>query len=96
MYFVITKRVVKFNTGATEKFAPKSGNRTDWTLSGPFDTQVRAERCALRALGTHTCLSAQIYDDDGIAFLQRQQDTPYELSHAITRHQNVEAAIFKP
>jgi hypothetical protein len=96
MYYVVTQRIIKINTGATERYAPKSGNQTRWTLSGPFDDQARAERCALRALGTHTCLSAQVYDQEGIEFLKRQRDTPFDLDKAIGRQLRLEAALFKP
>lgn len=61
MYVVITKRIYKVGTAATQKFAPRSTNRTEMHVAGPFRTQRAAERAALAALSTHTCLGAQVW-----------------------------------
>jgi len=67
MFVLICQRVVKVNTGAREKFAPRSANQTRLSVSGAFLTIKSAQRAALVALGTHTCLDAQIWSDKQIA-----------------------------
>ncbi len=62
MYVLITTRVVKINTGSTEKFAPRTANSTSMHVSGPFGAKS-AQRAALAALATHTCLDAQIWSE---------------------------------
>lgn len=69
MYFVITNRVVKFNTGATEKFAPRTSNNTIYTASGPFSPK-QARQAAVAALSTHTCLEAQVLSLDQLRALK--------------------------
>lgn len=59
-------RLVKFNTGATQRFAPRSANRTEIAWAGPFRLRSRAEQAVLSTLGTHTCLSAVIVSEDFI------------------------------
>lgn len=82
MFFIVTKRVVKLNTGRTEQFAPRTANHEEWTISGPLSKRSLAERAAVSALGTHTCLSAQVHD---VASLQAlRPDAPYQLGQAIT------------
>ena len=56
MFVVIVSRVVKVNTGATEKFAPRSTNRTTKHVSGPFPSFKAAQHAVLAALSSHTCL----------------------------------------
>lgn len=60
MFFVLTKRVVKYNTGSTEKFAPRSANQESYQVSGPFTSRKAAERACVNCLATHTCLMAQV------------------------------------
>lgn len=60
MFVLITTRLVKVNTGATEKFAPRTANRTNAYVSGPFNSLKAAQRAAMTALGVHTCLDAQV------------------------------------
>lgn len=67
MFVLITTRVVKKNTGATEKFAPRSVNATDTYVSGPFLSLKAAQRACLTALGTHTCLDASIWSEAQVA-----------------------------
>lgn len=66
MYVLIVRRVVKHNTGATQKFAPRSANREELRACGPFRTLRAAERAAVTVLGTHTCLDAQIWSREQI------------------------------
>jgi hypothetical protein len=66
MFVLITKRVVKVNTGATAKFAPRTTNRTDYYVSGPFKRLGTAQRAVLVALGTHTCLDAQVWSEEQV------------------------------
>lgn len=63
MYVLICKRVVKFNTGSTEKFSPRSANRAGLYVSGPFTSLRMAQRAAITALATHTCLDAQVWSE---------------------------------
>ena len=60
MFFVVTERLWKINTGATEKFAPRTGMRSGWHIIGPFTKRSAAERAAVNASGVHTCLSAVV------------------------------------
>ncbi len=64
MFFVLTERVVKGTTGTTKKFEPRTTNYTHWHVAGPFTSRKLAERTASTALGTHTCLNAEVYDSD--------------------------------
>lgn len=63
-YYVVTNRVVKYNTGATDKFAPRTANRESWAISGPYQKKSWAERASMLALGTHTCLSATVTTEE--------------------------------
>lgn len=63
MFVVIVERVVKTNTHATEKFAPRTANVRRKTVSGPFASFRTAQRAAVTALGTHTCLLAQVWSE---------------------------------
>ncbi len=67
MYVLVCNRVVKVNTGATEKFAPRSTNQTGLYVSGPFTTLKAAQRAMLFALQTHTCLDAQAWSVERVA-----------------------------
>jgi len=58
MFVLFTTRVVKHNTGHTEKFQPRTANREDTYVSGPFLRLGHACAAASKALGTHTCLAA--------------------------------------
>ncbi len=60
MFYVLTERVFKVGTGSTEKFALRSTNRTQWTISGGWTGRRSAERAAIAAMRTHTCLSAEV------------------------------------
>jgi hypothetical protein len=70
MFVLICNRVVKMNTGATAKFAPRSANQTMLTVSGPFTSYRVAQRAMLTTLGTHTCLDAQVWTED---YVRKQQ-----------------------
>lgn len=89
MFVMVTKRVVKHNTGATAKFAPRTTNAETLTVSGPFADRERAERAMLAALATHTCLSAQILDDAAVGALLRggswSGHDVYEMAREATR-----------
>ncbi len=61
MFMLMIRRVVKHNTGATAKFAPRSVNREELFWSGPFLGPKAAQRALLTVLGTHTCLSAEVW-----------------------------------
>lgn len=63
MFYVITTRVVKVGTGAKAKFEPRTTNSTSLRLSGPFEKRIGAEKAAVAAMSTHTCLSATVWDD---------------------------------
>jgi hypothetical protein len=89
MFFVMSKRVVKFTTGNTEKFAPRASNAVIWTASGPFAKRSLAERAAASALGTHTCLGAMVVSAAEIAefFSRPTYERPWEkLADHTDRH----------
>jgi len=65
-YVVITARVIKVNTGSTEKFAPRSSNNTRLYASGPYSLKT-AQRVAEAAMGQHTTLMAQIWSEEAVA-----------------------------
>ena len=60
MYVLMTKRVVKHNTGNTAKFAPRTSNSVTWEAIGPFQTRKAATRALIAAAAVHTTLSAEI------------------------------------
>lgn len=72
MFYVLTRRVAKFPTGANATFEPKSANRTLVTVSGPFSSIVRAERAAVASLATHTCIEARVIS---LEDMQREKDS---------------------
>lgn len=67
MYVLICNRVVKRNTGSTEKFAPRTANYESLKVSGPFRSFKAAQRAAETALSTHTCLDAQVWNAEQVA-----------------------------
>jgi hypothetical protein len=82
MFVVITKRVVKFNTGSEKRFDPRTANREETTVSGPFSKRSLAERAAASALGTHTCLGALVYDAETLTYWPLPR---YSNTHGIIR-----------
>lgn len=66
MFVVVVTRTVKRNTGATEKFAPRSANQTSLHVVGPFSTRRGAERAASAATATHTCLGAEVWTAEAV------------------------------
>jgi hypothetical protein len=62
MWIVLTERLVKTNTGATEKFAPRTQNNRHWTVSGPFKSERAGERAVMAALSSHTTITAMCLD----------------------------------
>lgn len=67
MFVVIVERVVKVNTSASEKFSPRTANRTSKHVCGPFRTAGTAQKAVLAALSTHTALSASVWSAEQIA-----------------------------
>lgn len=63
MFVVVTRRIVKTNTGTTEKFAPRTRNEINLRVSGPFPTLRVAQKIAFKCLGVHTCLDAQVWSE---------------------------------
>jgi hypothetical protein len=63
MFVVLTRRVIKVNTGSTEKYAPRSANRISRQVSGPFPSLRVAQKAAFRCLGVHTCIDAQVWNE---------------------------------
>ena len=77
MFFVLCHRVVKVNTGATEKFSPRTSNNVYEYLSGPFSERL-AEKAALAAIATHTCLGARVITvDDFIEMFEKCDRQPW-------------------
>lgn len=83
-FFVATKRVIKFNTGNTNQFAPRTVNRTSWHLAGPFSKRATAERTACSAMGTHTCLDALVLTPSEMDRLRKGTDD-YELRNLLAK-----------
>jgi hypothetical protein len=80
MWYVITRRVVKQSTGSTARFAPRSNNMESWHYSGPFEQQRMAERAAVSAMATHTCLSAAVLSGEQIASMVKDRwGQPHEF-----------------
>lgn len=74
MYFLLAKRVVRHaanNQGSADRFAARSTNVESWTVSGPFAKRASAERAAVNALATHTCVEAQVLDADQLGWLAK-------------------------
>jgi hypothetical protein len=60
MYIVLTQRVIKVARHSTEKFGARSDNEKSWAIVGPFTKRATAERAAVSASATHTCLAAVV------------------------------------
>ena len=63
MYVLIVRRLVKMNTGNTEKFSPRTVNRECLRVSGPFLSLKAVQRAVLAVLATHTALDAQVWSE---------------------------------
>lgn len=63
MFMILVTRVVKKNTGAREKFAPRTANDTTRHFCGPFQKIRSAERAMASILATHTALDAVIWSE---------------------------------
>ena len=57
MYVLIVNRVVKHNTGSHEKFAPRSANREELHVTGPYRTFRSAESAEADGMVMISCLS---------------------------------------
>jgi hypothetical protein len=91
MYVVLITRVIKVNTGATEKFAPRTANRQTLTCSGPFGNLKAAQHAVLTALGTHTCIDAQIWSAEQI-WKERPSALGFEKGNVIIQAKRLLAA----
>lgn len=71
MFYVMIKRVMRVTQPYSEadKFRPRSTNLTRWEPSGPYRTRSTAEKVALAANQTHTCLATRIYDEEELLTL---------------------------
>lgn len=91
MYYVSTVRVIKLNTGNTgaqDKFTPRTVNRESIRVSGPWAERNSAEQAALAALATHTCLSAVVLtteDMQAAIVRMRSNGTSYSDSYNAMR-----------
>jgi hypothetical protein len=65
-FVLITQRLVKVNTGTTERYSPRTANRTMLTVSGPFGSIRQAQRAAIAAIATHTILAAQVWSESQV------------------------------
>lgn len=65
MYFVLIQRCIRMPRRADpgDKYATRSANVIDWTVNGPYQTIGVAERVAVNASRTHTCLTTQIVSE---------------------------------
>ncbi|MBL8798003.1 MAG: hypothetical protein JNM56_29165 [Planctomycetia bacterium] len=61
MYVIITHRLIRTNTGATQPYAPRTAHSIRLHVSGPFESEKTAQRAVLHALSVHTTLSAQVW-----------------------------------
>lgn len=92
MFFLVTLRQSKHSTGATEKFAPRTGYAKHWYVDGPFSKRPLAERAAVSALGTHTCLSSQVYTTEQLveiaarSYNQEDYDFHTAIQKAVAIH----------
>lgn len=83
MFYLVTHRVYKIATNSSERFAARSTNHTSWEVSGPFSRRSPAERAMVTALGTHTCLSAQVMTVEQMQ--ASRGDSDYGLRRAIEK-----------
>jgi hypothetical protein len=83
VFFCIIKSVVKHNTGAKEKYAPRSVNVESWDVAGPFTKLGTAERAAASVLSRHTCLTAQVYSQAGLAEYIHKDVCDYQLARKV-------------
>lgn len=89
MYYVVTTRVVKIGTGSTERFTPRTANRTSHYVSGPFGKRSVAERSASMAMGTHTCLAACVVGQEQVEAIVAKGESRvgmYTIEAAILEH----------
>jgi hypothetical protein len=83
MYFVLTKRTVRVARDAgADRYAARHTNIFSWTVSGPFTKRQMAERAAIGAISSHTCLAAQVMSLEqlnALAAASSFDQTDYEL-----------------
>jgi hypothetical protein len=60
MYFLLTQRLIRYNTGTKEPYEPRTANYSVWKVDGPFTRRSRAEQASVSALGTQTCTTAKV------------------------------------
>jgi hypothetical protein len=86
VYYLMIRRVVRHARGrqpGEDRYAARSDNVLHWEAGGPFTSAARAERAALAALATHTCLTALVLDAAGMERLASDRDTDYQLARAV-------------
>jgi hypothetical protein len=85
MMFLLTKRVIKQNRAAQagDKYAPRTENTTSWQVSGPFSSPAAAAKAAINALGTHTCLAAQVVTEQQLRSMAEDRDADHQMHRAL-------------
>lgn len=94
MFAVITKRVIKFNIGQTDKFAPRTANQESYAVSGPWRTRKAAELAALKAMGVHTTLGAEVVSEEDLP--AAIADAPYMFTKELKRMQKLMENASRP
>lgn len=82
-YYVVTERVIKYNTGSQDRYAPKTTNREEEHYTGPM-TAKEAREAAKLAMATHTCLSALVMSEFELAKYLRSKPQTFHMSGAQT------------
>lgn len=89
MFFLLTKRVVRYSRDPDgDRYAARHQNYTSWTVSGPFAKRAAADRAAVGALATHTCLAAQVLSGEQLELLAKassSEEPDYDLVRTAQR-----------
>ena len=86
MFYLLLKRAVRVaRDGGTDRFAARTTTQIDWNVSGPFTKRGLAERGAVRALGSGTCLVAQVLTQDQLEAMTTQVQEDYQLDKVLRR-----------
>lgn len=63
MWVIVVTRIVKVNTGAIEKYSPRTANRETSHVLGPFLSVKAAQVALVKVSGAHTCLGARMLSE---------------------------------
>lgn len=84
MFYLLTKRQFK-QSRVAKRFEATSSTHTEYGVSGPFTQRKTAERAAVLTLGTFTCLSSLVIEEEEARELMRSAATEYEIGLALKK-----------